>query len=78
MKLHDAVKFMLCILVHLKKETIKILRPEDEEDKENTNLKSNTIEIQQTKDGSIAIANDTLQNSLSDPYVVGGLGTVLI
>ena len=76
MKLHDAVKFMLCILVHLKKETIKILRPEDEEDKENTNLKSNTIEIQQTKDGSIAIANDTLQNSLSDPYVVGGLGTV--
>ena len=76
MKLHDAVKFMLCILVHLKKETIKILRPEDEEDKENTNLKSNTIEIQQTKDGSIAIANDTLQNSLADPYVVGGLGTV--
>lgn len=76
MKLHDAVKFMLSILVHLKKETIKILRPEDEEDKENTNQKSNTIEIQQTKDGSIAIANDTLQNSLADPYVVGGLGTV--
>ena len=76
MKLHDAVKFMLSILVHLKKETIKILRPEDEEDKENTNQKSNTIEIQQTKDGSIAIANDTLQNSLADPYVVGGLGMV--
>ena len=72
MKLHDAVKFMLSILVHLKKQAIKKLTPEDE-DKENTIDTLNTVESKQNKDGTISIANDTLQQDLNDPYVVRGL-----
>ena len=68
MKLHDAVKFMLSILVHLKKQAIKIITPEDE-DKENTIDTLNTVESKQNKDGTISIANDTLQQDLNDPYV---------
>ena len=69
MKLHDAVKFMLSILVHLKKQAIKKLTPEENEDKENTIDTLNTVESKQNKDGTISIANDTLQQDLNDPYV---------
>ena len=72
MKLHDAVKFMLSILVHLKKQAIKKLTPEDE-DKENTIDTLNTVESKQNKDGTISIANDTLQQDLNDPFIVRGL-----
>ena len=69
MKLHDAVKFMLSILVHLKKQAIRKLTPEENEDKENTIDTLNTVESKQNKDGTISIANDTLQQDLNDPYV---------
>ena len=70
---------MLGILVHLKKQAVKRLRPEDNEeaDKENSPDNQNVSDVKQSKDGSIRLADDTLEMSMSDPYVVGALVDVV-
>ena len=64
---------MLSILVNLKKQAQERLQEQEQnDDKENqsTNVsKDSTI----CKDGSIRLANDTLQQSLNDSVVVQGL-----
>ena len=85
--LHDTVKFMLAVLVNLKRKAQELLQESQEyEDKENIN--TNNIadkgddhephsgpsnESTVLKDGSIRLANDTLHHSLGDVQVVQGL-----
>ena len=64
LNLHDAVKFMLAILVQLKRQILS--QEQDQEDKENQS------ENETLKDGSIRLANDTLKEALSDDLVVQG------
>ena len=84
--LHDAVKFMLAILVNLKRKAQELLHESQEyEDKENistNNIDDKGDDAEQgpssnestvLKDGSIRLANDTLHHSLGDVQVVQGL-----
>ena len=85
--LHDAVKFMLALLVNLKRKAQELLQESQEyEDKENIST-NNFIaddkgddqdqgpsnESTVLKDGSIRLANDTLHHDLGDVQVVQGL-----
>jgi condensin-2 complex subunit G2 len=88
LSLHDSVKFMLAILVNLKKHAKYVPDDhgqEEEEDKENVSANRRDslaaaagdhleVTLNTTrKDGTIRLANDTLEASLSDSLVVGGL-----